>query len=284
VIDEGSRQALLASLHKASFEIIPIKGIEKKVHHLPAGSKVAISCSSEKGVQATLDLARHLKDRGFDLIPHVAARGVENEQHLHDILGQLAELGVDRLFVVGGDAEQPLGRFDSSLQLLEAMSEIDHGISTIGVGAYPEGHPLIDDETLFRYLQSKQPFAAYLVTQMCFDPEAIVSWLRRIRAEGVDLPIKIGIPGVGDRAKLLQIALRIGVGQSTRFLKSNLKLVGKMARPRGYTPDQLVLDLGPAMADTVTEISAFHLYTFNQVESTEEWRLRMMTRLEEGSI
>ena len=284
MIEDGSRRALLDSLRKACFEIIPIKGIENKVDHIPSGSEVAISCSPEKGIQATLDLAQQLSGRGFELIPHVAARGVASEGHLHKILGQLAEIGVDRLFVIGGDAEKPLGPFDSSLQLLEAMSAIDHRIGTIGVGAYPEGHPLIDDQTLFRYLQGKQPFASYLVTQMCFDPTAIGSWLRRIRSEGIDLPVQIGIPGVGDRAKLFRIALKIGVGQSTRFLKSNLKLVGKMARPRGYSPDKLVLDLGPIMADTTNGITALHFYTFNQVDTTEKWRVRMINNLESGSI
>ena len=283
MVEEASRRALLDSLHKACFEIIPLKGIEAKVGHIPAGSEVAISCSPEKGIQVTIDLARQLNDRGFELIPHVAARGVENEEHLRDILGQLNELGVDRLFVVGGDAEQPAGPFDSSLQLLEAMSAIDHGIETIGVGAYPEGHPLIDDQSLFSFLQRKQPFAAYMVTQMCFDATAIGSWLRKIRSEGINLPVQIGIPGVGDRAKLFRIALRIGVGQSTRFLKSNLKLVGKMARPHGYSPDDLVLDLSPIMADAANRITALHLYTFNQLDTTEKWRLRMINELEGGS-
>ncbi len=283
-MDEASRQSLLKSLHKASFEIIPIKGIEEKVHHIPAGSEVAISCSPEKGVQATLDLARHLNDRGLELIPHVAARGVASEEHLGDILGQLDELGIGRLLVVAGDNEKPLGSFDSSLQLLEAMSAIDHGIAHIGVGAYPEGHPLIDDPTLLSFLQRKQPHAAFMVTQMCFDPAGIASWLRTIRYEGIDLPVKIGIPGVGDRAKLFRIALKIGVGQSARFLKSNLKLVGKMATPRGYSPDELVLDLGPAMADATLGISALHFYTFNQLDTTEKWRSSMIKALESRSI
>jgi methylenetetrahydrofolate reductase (NADPH) len=284
MMDEGSRQALLKSLRKASFEIIPIKGIEEKVHHLPAGSEVAISCSPEKGVQATLDLARHLIDRGLELIPHVAARGLANEEHLVDILGQLDELGIVRLLVVGGDNEKPLGPFDSSLQLLEAMSAIDHGIVHIGVGAYPEGHPLIDDPTLLSFLQRKQPHAAFMVTQMCFDPAGITSWLRTMRCEGIDLPVKIGIPGVGDRAKLFRIALKIGVGQSARFLKSNLKLVAKLATARRYSPDELVLDLGPAMAVTTLGISALHFYTFNQLDSTEEWYRGMIKALESGSI
>jgi methylenetetrahydrofolate reductase (NADPH) len=284
LLEEGPRRSLGNALSRACLEIIPLKGIEKKTGFIPAGTEVAITCSPDKGIPATLELTRQLAGKGFDLIPHVAARMVEDEHHLRDILLQLAELEIDRLFVVGGDAEKPVGRFDSSLQLLEAMEGIDHGIEKIGVGAYPEGHPLIDEATLFRYLQGKQPFASYMVTQMCFDPVLIVSWLRTMRSEGIELPAFIGVPGVADRLKLFRIAIKIGVGQSARFLKSNLKLVGKMVTPGGYSPDELLVDLAAPMDDTEIGISGVHIYTFNQLETTEEWRTGMIKGLEEGSI
>ena len=275
-------KSLQGRLEDPCFEIIPLKGIEKKLGGLPPGSDVAITCSPDKGIPATLDLTRRLMNSGFTLIPHIAARMVEDEAHLRDILGQLDGLGVHRIFVVGGDAEQPAGNFDSSLQLLQLMSTLDHGIDVVGIGAYPEGHPLIDDLTLSRFLQEKQPFAAYMVTQMCFDPEAIVDWLRRIRAEGVDLPVHIGVPGVGERAKLLRVALKIGVGQSARFLRSNLGLVGRMIKPGGYSPDELLLGLAPHFDMPPYGIEGVHFYSFNQIESTEKWRAEMLARLRDG--
>lgn len=274
--------SLQRRLEDPCFEIIPLKGIEKKVGGLPPGSDVAITCSPDKGIPATLDLTRRLRDSGFTLIPHIAARMVEDEAHLRDILGQLDGLGVHRIFVVGGDADQPAGQFDSSLQLLQLMSTLDHGIEVVGIGAYPEGHPLIDDTILLRFLQEKQPFAAYMVTQMCFDPETIVDWLRRIRAEGVDLPVHIGVPGVGERAKLLRVALKIGVGQSARFLRSNLGLVGRMIKPGGYSPDELLLGLAPHFDMPPYGIEGVHFYLFNQIESTEKWRAEMLARLRDG--
>jgi methylenetetrahydrofolate reductase (NADPH) len=159
------------------------------------------------------------------------------------------------------------------------MADIDHGIETVGIGCYPEGHPLIDEETLLDILRRKQPFAAYMITQMCFDPKVITEWLRGIRAEGVDLPLHIGVPGVAERAKLLQIALKIGVGQSARFLKSNLKLVGKMMAPGGYSPDELLLALAPCFDTPPCDVEGVHFYTFNQIESTEDWRAEMLARL-----
>lgn len=283
MLDESAQRSLGNWLRGACLEIIPLKGIEKKVNFIPTGAEVAITCSPDKGIPATLELTRRLVGRGYELIPHVAARMVKDEHHLQDILGQLADLGIDRLFVIGGDAEQPVGRFDSSLQLLEAMADLDHGIARIGVGAYPEGHPLIDDSTLLRYLHGKQRFASYMVTQMCFDPKMIVSWLRTMRTEGIELPAYVGVPGVADRMKLLRIALKIGVGQSVRFLKSNLKLVGKMVTPGGYSPDELLFNLAPLMVDEQIGMSGVHIYTFNQLQTTEAWRSKMVRNLLQGS-
>ncbi len=275
-------EALRGRLEGPCFEIIPLKGIEKKVGSIPPGSDVAITYSPDKGIPATLDLTRRLRDHGFTLIPHIAARMVCDEAHLRDILAELDDFGVHRIFVVGGDAEQPAGQFDSSLQLLDLMSTLDHGIEVVGIGAYPEGHPLIDDTILLRFLQEKQPFAAYMVTQMCFDPEVIVGWLRGIREDGVELPVHIGVPGVAERTKLLRIAIKIGVGQSARFLKSNLGLVGRMMAPGGYSPDELLLALAPYFDRPPYNIEGVHFYTFNQIESTERWRAEMLARLRGG--
>jgi methylenetetrahydrofolate reductase (NADPH) len=121
-----------------------------------------------------------------------------------------------------------------------------------------------------------------MITQMCFDPEVIVQWLRGVRAEGVELPVYIGVPGVAEKAKLLKIALKIGVGQSARFLKSNLGLVGRLIRPGGYSPDELLLGLAPYFDIPAYNIEGVHFYSFNQIESTERWRAEMLQRLRGG--
>ncbi len=275
-------KALRDRLADPCFEIIPLKGIEKKVRHIPPGSDVAITCSPDRGIPATLELTRNLRNHGFNLIPHIAARMVRDEAHLRDILDQLDDLGIHQIFMVGGDAEQPAGKFASSLQLLDLMSTLDHGIDVVGIGAYPEGHPLIDDTTLLSFLREKQRFAVYMVTQMCFDPQVIGKWLRRIRSNGIELPVHLGVPGVAERAKLLRIALKIGVGQSARFLKSNLGLVGRMMVPGGYSPDELLLALAAYFDTPPFNIEGVHFYTFNQIESTEKWRAAMLAKIDEG--
>ena len=108
--------------------------------------------------------------------------------------------------------------------------------------------------------------------QMCFDPRAILDWVGGIRQRGIELPVYIGLPGVVERKKLLRISLKIGVGDSARFLKKYTSVLTRFLKPGGYSPDALVKWLAPYVGDRAHNIAGFHIYTFNQVESTEKWR------------
>jgi methylenetetrahydrofolate reductase (NADPH) len=111
-----------------------------------------------------------------------------------------------------------------------------------------------------------------MTTQLCFDARAIRSWLTARRADGIELPVYFGIPGVADLHKLVEISARIGVRDSRRFLAKNTALVGRVLRPGGYRPDGLLAELAPLVLDPAARVAGLHLYTFNQVETTEEWR------------
>jgi methylenetetrahydrofolate reductase (NADPH) len=156
------------------------------------------------------------------------------------------------------------------------MSHLEHGVEEVGIGGYPEGHPFIADEELDRALLDKQPFASYVVTQLCFDADAILGWISDARRKGLRLPVYVGMPGAVDRKKLLQISLKVGVGDSVRFLKKQSGLIGMLIKPGGYSPDGLLDGLAPYAGDEHYGIAGLHLYTFNQVESTQEWRQRML--------
>jgi methylenetetrahydrofolate reductase (NADPH) len=197
---------------------------------------------------------------------------VRDTAHLHDIVDRLADLNLREIFVVGGDVKQPLGRFSSALELLRALQEHSHALDVIGVTAYPEHHPLIDDVTLRNALLEKQRYAAYMVTQICFDARLITRWLAEARRDGVTLPVYIGLPGVVDRAHLLRVAMKIGVGPSVRFLSKNAGLATLLLKPGMYRPTTLVEKLAPYVGDAAYNIRGIHLNTFNQIQSTEQWR------------
>jgi methylenetetrahydrofolate reductase (NADPH) len=263
-------------LSRPRFEILPTKGAEEQADHLPKDAKVAVTCSPTRGIENTLLFSERLLQRGFRVVPHIAARLVADRTRLEKIMRWLDEHSLREIHVIGGDSRESVGPYASAFQLLDAMSQLEHGIKEVGIGGYPEGHPLIDDEELDRALVDKQPFATYVVTQLCFDADAILDWISGIRHRGIRLPVYVGLPGVVDRKKLLQVSLKVRVGDSARFLKKQAGLVGMLLKPGGYSPDELVERLVPYVGDRHYDIVGLHLYTFNQVESTEQWRQRML--------
>jgi methylenetetrahydrofolate reductase (NADPH) len=221
------------------------------------------------------------EERQLKLVPHIAARVVRDKSHLKEILARLDAAEVESVFVPGGDAVEPAGDYHCSLDLLRDIADIGHDFEDIGVAAHPEGHPLVDDAELMRLLREKQQFANYLVTQMCFDPIVMLDWLKTIRQEGVNLPAWLGLPGVAEIPKLISLSLRIGVGQSVKVLKKQKGLVRKMLSAKPYQPDDLLAGLLPCLDDQELDIPGFHLFSFNNVERTEQWRVKTMEKYAE---
>lgn len=277
-LDADARRALVEVLAAPTFELIPLKNAREQAALLPSGSTVSVTASPAKGIEATVELARELQADGFRAVPHLSARMIRDRAHLRDVLDAVAAAGISRAFVVGGDAEHP-GDFSDGLSLLRAMAEAGHGLAEIGIPCYPEGHAVIPNDRLLRALADKQPYASYMTTQMCFDPRAIGTWLGERRREGITLPVHIGLPGVAEVQKLIAISARIGIGDSRRFLSKNFRLLGRLVRPGGFSPDGLLEGLATLIADPEADIRDLHVYTFNQVESTEAWRVVFLAAL-----
>jgi methylenetetrahydrofolate reductase (NADPH) len=264
-------QDLSRALERPRFELLPLEGAEEQAEHLPSGAKVTITCSRARGLESTLRLAERLSKRGFQAVPHISARLVSDESHLEETVWRLEGCGVREVFVIGGDAKQPVGKFSGASGLLSAMDRMGHGFEEVGVAGYPEGHPIIADSDLWRALRQKQHYATYIVTQMCFDPRAILNWVSGIREQDIRLPVYVGLPGVLDWKKLLLVSLKIGVGDSARFLTKNAGVLKTLLKPH-YSPDGLLEDLAPYVREPHYDIRGLHFYAFNQTAALEEWR------------
>ena len=274
-----AREALAGVLAHPTFELVPLRSAADQAAFLPPGATVTVTSSPAKGIEATVSLCEQLQAGGFRAVPHLSARQVRDRAHLTDLIAWLEGAGVDRAFVVGGDAKDP-GEFPDGLSLLRAMAEIGHPLREIGIPCYPQGHAFIADRLLLDALRDKARYASYMTTQLCFDPGAIATWLAARRAEGIALPVHVGIPGVAEPHKLLAISARIGVADTHRFLTKNIRFVARLMRSGGfYRPDGLLEGLAPHIADPAARIVDLHLYTFNAVEATEKWRRSMLERL-----
>ena len=271
--NKDARQAITEALRRPRYEVIPLKGVEEQVaEYVPKNVKVTVTASPKKGIESTLELAEQLSERGYETAPHLSARLIRDEAHLEDIIGRLRASGIRDAFVVAGDAEEPAGKFAGASELLAAMEELGHGLDEIGITGYPESHPFISDADTIRAMYEKEPYATYIVSQICFDAEVIAAWARRVRQRGVDLPIYVGLPGAVSRQKLLRISRGVGLGESARFLKKYGNWLVRFFLPGGYSPDHLIEGLTSSFADPESNVRGFHLYTFNEVAKTEAWR------------
>jgi len=264
------------------YEIIPMRGAMKQARQLPAGTTITVTCSPTRGVDATVELATRLAAMGYTAVPHLAARRFTSRMHLEDTVELLARAGIDDIFVVGGD-DAPHGKdrepFGSGVELIDALAAIRPDFRSIGLPCYPEGHAFIAATALDQALHDKLRLASYMVTQICFDPAAIRAWLERMRAQGVTAPVYIGIPGVIERRKLLGIALKIGLGDSTRFVKKGAGMLGQLAGTSTYTPDALVDGVRDLLEDAELNVAGFHLNSFNLIAATEQWRMQRLAEL-----
>jgi methylenetetrahydrofolate reductase (NADPH) len=275
-----SQSAGLARVLRApTFELVPLKNALEQAAFLPAGATVSVTASPAKGIEATVALCEQLQALGFRAVPHLSARMIRDRAHLAELIAWMEGAGVDRAFIVGGDAKEP-GDFPDGLSLLREMAEIGHPLSEIGIPCYPQGHAFIADAALLEALRAKAAFASYMTTQLCFDPVAIRTWLAERRAEGLALPVHVGLPGVAEPQRLLAISARIGVADTHRFLVKNTQFIARLIRSGGfYRPDGLLEGLAPVIAEPGSGIVDLHLYTFNAVDVTERWREAFLDKL-----
>jgi methylenetetrahydrofolate reductase (NADPH) len=277
-LEPAERAALARLLERPKLEVLPLASLEPELVHVQPGTTLTVTSSPSKGIEASVALAERLRAAQFGVVIHLAARMVRDGAHLRELLDRLGAAGVDRAFVVGGDAA-PAGDFPDGIALLRRMADDGHPFREIGVPGYPQGHPRVPDHHLLADLAAKAAFADYVTTQICFDAAATRRWVAERRGEGLTLPVHLGIPGAVEIARLLRVSARIGVADAGRFVSRHAGLLGRFLRPGGYEPTSLLEALAPAVADASADVQGLHVYTFNQLGRTERWRQRYLARL-----
>jgi methylenetetrahydrofolate reductase (NADPH) len=271
--------SLEALLRGPRFEVLPTKGTEEAVQEwVPAGMTVTVTASPVKGLEPTIELTERLAGRGYRVVPHLAARSVADDAHLTDIVSRLKACGVDDVFVPGGDAPHPAGRFDSALPLLERLAEMGSPFSRTGITGYPERHPKIHDDITIQAMWDKRRYASYIVSNVCFDAAQIGRWIGRIRARGVTLPVYVGLAGPADRSRLLKMAAVAGASESARFITRHPGWVLRFWVPGAYSPDRLLDRAVPVITAPESGVAGLHLFTFNQLRQAELWRRAALER------
>ncbi|NYJ00281.1 methylenetetrahydrofolate reductase (NADPH) [Nocardioides thalensis] len=267
-------------LTNARYEVLPTKTIEAKVlESVPTSVPVTVTASPSMGLERTIETAESFAAQGYTVVPHLAARMVHGRTELEELATRLGAAGITSVFVPGGDAD-PVGDYKDALSMLEDLTAIGSPFAHVGVTGYPESHPTIHDDLTVQSMWDKRRHATHIVSNLTFDAAVIKDWLQRMRLRGIGLPLLLGVPGPVERTKLLSMATKIGVGDSTRFLAKQKGLMARLVAPGGFTGESFLEKAAPTVGEPEMNVSGLHVYTFNQVAETEAWRQDWLKRLE----
>ena len=278
------KQNILKFLENTSVEVTP--GGAKKVEDfrdiLRPGTTVFVTFLPGSDIKDTVECVNRLSAEGMNPVPHFAARSIPSKVFFEETLKVLqAEAQVDEALLIGGGVDNPVGDFASSMEVLRTDLFQQYGIKKLGVAGHPEGSPDIPPADVTAALLEKNVYAKehgiemYITTQFCFESEPIIEWDKRIRAEGNELPIHIGIPGLATIKTLMGHAKACGIGPSIRVLTRQAANIAKLMTTR--MPDKITRQLARYQAeDADCGITQCHLYPLGGMKKSAAWMYAVM--------
>ncbi len=280
--EPGDRSAEMAAFLKGwSIEVMPRTAdkIESFRAILPPGTRVYIAHIEGTPIEDMVATARRIAGEGFAVMPHFPARIIADRATLSDQIARYrGEAGVDQALLLGGGVSTPAGEFHSSMQLVE--TGLFDGFTRLHVAGHPEGNRDIDkdggDAVVMEALRWKQDWAARtdaqvaMATQFCFEGAPVIAWADRLAAEGISIPVHIGVAGPAKLQTLIKFAIACGVGPSLKVLQKRALDVTKLLLP--YEPDDFVADLAAHKAkNPAFGIESVHFFPLGGINSNAAW-------------
>ena len=228
-------------------------GPQTNLDTLPLVKDVYITMLPGGDYKETANQSAELVKKGFNPVPHFPARSIADDAQLKDYITRCKDVGVKQALVIGGSRE-PVGKFDSSIQILETgfFDKIK-----IGIAGHPEGSQDISDKELEKAMIDKKPYADYIVTQWLLESQPIVDFISK-----QSVPVHVGITGPMKITSLIKFANIVGAKNSINFLKSNFSKALDLLKPKD--PNELI--------GKVKEFTGnFHIYTFGGLKETNKW-------------
>ena len=266
-------------LHGYSIEVNPgeSKIIDAAPDRLDKGTEVFLTWIPGSDPMTIVPAAAKLRRGGLLPRPHIGARHVESAAQLSDLAARFVDAGVDRVLIIAGDRDKPAGPYDSSLAVMQGGVLQKAGIVQTAVGGFPEGNPNISDPVLAEALTAKVNFGRSaglqltVVTQFCFDAEPIIAWLRGIRNQGIDVPVRVGLAGPAGLIALTRYAIRCGVGNSIKVLTEK-PAFAKLLIEKG--PEPIIREIAAAAGNgshPPLGIAGLHFFVFGGFNKTVDW-------------
>jgi methylenetetrahydrofolate reductase (NADPH) len=275
--DHASHRDLTALLSHASVEVSS-RGhqLGELAEHFAAGTDVTITFLPGDNYRHNVDTASALRRAGYNPVPHIAAREMPSREALDDFLARArGEADVTRVLLIAGDVAAAKGPFKSSIDVAASGLIEARGIIRLSVAGHPEGHPYLEAAKTFEGLVAWRDWGRRtgtrvdVVTQFCFESAPILAWTGELQARGIDLPVIVGLAGPATPATLTKFALRCGIGNSMRSLRSQIGRFGRLLTDTG--PDDVMRGLEAAPKTATAPIAGFHLFPFGGLRKTGTW-------------
>ena len=270
-----------AFLSGYSIEVMPrtAEKVEDFRTLLPRGTRVYIAHIDGTPIEDMVATAKRLNAEGFPVMPHFPARIIKDKATLLDWVARYkGEADVKQALLLGGGVPQPAGDYDNSMQLIE--SGAFDGFDRLHVAGHPEGNKDIDpdgsDRAVMEAARWKSAFAERtdakmaMATQFCFEAAPVIAWVDRLKAEGVNLPVHIGVAGPAKLQTLIKFAIACGVGPSLRVLQKRAMDVTKLLLP--YEPTEFVAELAAhKAANPGFGIEQVHFFPLGGIKTNAQW-------------
>jgi len=269
-----------AFLNGYSIEVMPrtAEKVEDFRAILPKGTRVYIAHIDGTPIEEMVATAKRVGAEGFDVMPHFPARIIKDRTTLTDWVARYKDVGVRQGLLLAGGVPQPVGDFATSMQLLETGAFT--GFDRLHVAGHPEGNKDIDpdgsDKMVMEAARWKSAFSERtdaqmaMATQFCFEAGPVIDWVNRLQAEGIKLPVHIGVAGPAKLQTLIKFAIACGVGASLRVLQKRAMDVTKLLLP--YEPTEFVADLAAHKAKNPGfGIEQVHFFPLGGIKTNAQW-------------
>jgi methylenetetrahydrofolate reductase (NADPH) len=266
-----------------SIEVLPRSAakIDSFRDALPKNTRVYIAHLETEDISAMIATAKRIRGEGFTVMPHIPARMISSKEMLYDWISMYQnEAGVDEALLLAGGLHKPVGDFNSSMQLIESGLFDQAGFKRLHIAGHPEGNKDIDPsggiKNVSEALSWKQEFSQRtdasmaIATQFCFDADIVKKWADSIKANGIDIPIHIGIAGPAKLQTLLKFSIECGIGASMKILTNRAKDLTKLLLP--YKPTQILNELAAYKSENPElNIEQVHFFPLGGIKKTADW-------------
>ncbi|XP_011869750.1 PREDICTED: methylenetetrahydrofolate reductase isoform X2 [Vollenhovia emeryi] len=213
-----------------------------------------------------LDLAENFPP---NTLLHLAAKGLKRDEVVR-ILRKILALGIVNIFALRGDSSAKNGDFEHAADLVAFIRQQFGDTFCVCVAGYPQTHPESPTKELdLRHLKAKvEAGADFIITQICFESQVLIDFVRDCRQIGIRVPILPGILAPASHACLERMASTCGLDVPVVIRNDLARMKDDDRAARRYSVDLVARIVADAIRSGAT--CGFHLFTLNRLSLVAE--------------